>query len=71
VDLRGNGGGNMWPMLAGVGPVLGEGIVGWIVYNNREYEREYGNGSALSLGEAFATADPVYTLSESNPRSRC
>jgi carboxyl-terminal processing protease len=25
VDLRGNVGGNMWPMLAGVGPVLGEG----------------------------------------------
>jgi len=28
VDLRGNGGGNMWPMLAGIGPVLGEGRVG-------------------------------------------
>jgi len=28
VDLRGNGGGNMWPMIAGVGPVLGEGIAG-------------------------------------------
>lgn len=25
VDLRGNVGGNMWPMLAGIGPVLGEG----------------------------------------------
>jgi carboxyl-terminal processing protease len=24
VDLRGNVGGNMWPMLAGIGPVLGE-----------------------------------------------
>ena len=28
VDLRGNGGGNMWPMLAGLGPLLGEGVVG-------------------------------------------
>jgi len=28
VDLRGNTGGNMWPMLAGIGPVLGEGEVG-------------------------------------------
>ena len=28
VDVRGNGGGNMWPMLAGLGPVLGEGEVG-------------------------------------------
>jgi len=25
VDLRGNVGGNMWPMLAGIGPLLGEG----------------------------------------------
>lgn len=28
VDLRGNGGGNMWPMLAGIGPLLGDTIVG-------------------------------------------
>ena len=31
VDLRGNPGGNMWPMLAGIGPVLGEGRVGAFV----------------------------------------
>jgi hypothetical protein len=30
VDLRGNGGGNVWPMLAGIGPVLGEGDLGSI-----------------------------------------
>ncbi|HEX6373569.1 MAG TPA: S41 family peptidase [Longimicrobium sp.] len=28
VDLRFNPGGNMWPMLAGVGPILGEGSPG-------------------------------------------
>jgi carboxyl-terminal processing protease len=28
VDLRGNAGGNMWPMLAGIGAVLGEGDAG-------------------------------------------
>lgn len=28
VDLRGNTGGNMWPMLTGIGPILGEGVVG-------------------------------------------
>ncbi|MEO8259828.1 MAG: S41 family peptidase [Acidobacteriota bacterium] len=28
VDLRQNGGGNMWPMLAGVGPLLGIGKIG-------------------------------------------
>lgn len=29
VDIRGNGGGNMWPMLAGIGPLLGDSIVGY------------------------------------------
>jgi hypothetical protein len=29
VDLRGNGGGTMWPMIAGVGPVLGNGVAGY------------------------------------------
>lgn len=28
VDLRLNSGGNMWPMVAGIGPLLGEGTVG-------------------------------------------
>lgn len=68
VDLRGNGGGNMWPMIAGVGPVMGEGIIGWIVYNDREYEREYRNGAALSLGEAFASVSAPYTLRRPYPR---
>ena len=31
VDLRGNTGGNMWPMLTGIGPILGDGIVGSFV----------------------------------------
>ena len=68
VDLRAVGGGNMWPMMAGLGPVLGEGIVGWIVYNNREYEREYRDGAALSLGEAFARVAAPYTLREPFPK---
>jgi carboxyl-terminal processing protease len=31
VDLRGNTGGNMWPMLTGIGPILGDGAVGSFV----------------------------------------
>jgi carboxyl-terminal processing protease len=31
IDLRGNTGGNMWPMLTGVGPILGDGSVGSFV----------------------------------------
>lgn len=32
VDLRGNTGGNMWPMIVGVGPLLGEGTLGYFQY---------------------------------------
>jgi len=28
IDVRANGGGNMWPMLAGIGPLLGDSVVG-------------------------------------------
>ncbi|GAA4676303.1 hypothetical protein GCM10023215_05630 [Pseudonocardia yuanmonensis] len=37
VDLRGTGGGSMWPLLAAVAPLLGEGEVGALV--DREGER--------------------------------
>jgi carboxyl-terminal processing protease len=30
VDLRGNTGGNMWPMLQGLSPILGEGVPGYL-----------------------------------------
>jgi hypothetical protein len=68
VDLRGNFGGNMWPMIAGIGPVLGEGIIGWIVYNDREYEREYRDGAATSFGDTFASVTDPVTLLEPYPK---
>lgn len=58
----------MWPMIAGIGPVLGEGIIGWIVYNDREYEREYRAGAAQSFGEVFAQVAAPYTLLRENPK---
>ena len=68
VDLRENRGGNMWPMIAGLGPIFGEGIIGWIVYNNREYEREYRDGAALSLDEPFARVAAPYSLIRALPK---
>jgi hypothetical protein len=68
VDLRGNIGGNMWAMIAGVGPVLGEGIIGWVQYNDREYEREYRDGAALSLSEPFARVKSAYRLINEQPK---
>jgi carboxyl-terminal processing protease len=48
VDLRGNGGGNMWPMLAGIGPLLGTGEAGGFL--NADGVRQifsYDNGQAI------------------------
>ena len=36
LDLRVNGGGNCWPMLAGIGPILGDGICGYFVEPGKE-----------------------------------
>lgn len=47
LDLRLNSGGNLWPMLAGVGPLLGEGEVGASVYpDGRRVPVWYRHGQA-------------------------
>jgi Peptidase family S41 len=62
VDLRGNFGGNMWPMVAGLGPLLGDGVVGYLVENDHHNERVYRAGVALNAGEPFARAASPYVL---------
>lgn len=37
VDVRGNTGGNMWPMLEGLSPILGEGVPGYFVTPEGEW----------------------------------
>lgn len=69
VDLRGNGGGNMWPMLIGIGPILGEGIAGsFIAVNGNQEKWAYQDGKGLINGIAVAevTGQP-YSLT--NPDS--
>ena len=51
VDLRSNGGGNMWPMLAGVGPLLGDTLVGGTVAPRGRSSWTYANGSATFIHE--------------------
>lgn len=51
VDLRGNGGGNMWPMLAGLGPLLGEGVLGFFTAPGAVDLPWIHAGGAMSLGE--------------------
>jgi carboxyl-terminal processing protease len=68
VDLRGNGGGNMWPMLAGIGPVLGDGVVGYFAYpTNERTTWAFDGRSSVSNGFVAVTTSGV-TLKRAAPR---
>jgi C-terminal processing protease CtpA/Prc len=68
VDLRGNRGGNMWPMLVGVGPVVGEDTLGYFIDSNKiETAWRYDKGKALLDGEIQAETAHYYTLKSANP----
>lgn len=62
VDLRGNPGGNMWPMLAGIGPLLGEGTAGYFIEpDSTESEWGYANGNSYLDGTIIVRASNPYT----------
>ena len=68
VDLRQNGGGNMWPMLAGVGPILGEGLVGKFVDPDTNISNwYYQDGKSLLENIIGTQVDNPYYLINSNP----
>lgn len=63
VDVRGNGGGNMWPMIAGVGPVLGDGVAGYFVPpSGPAMEWSLRSGAALSAGGEIVRTTTAYSL---------
>jgi C-terminal processing protease CtpA/Prc len=65
VDLRGNGGGNIWPMMAGVGPVLVEGEPGGVLHSGGVKDKWfYENGRA---GERDDPKDPYYAKTNGAP----
>lgn len=78
VDLRQNGGGNMWPMLAGIGPVLGDGTAGWFVFPEgmttpyvapgAAVTWSYSGGAACFSGQPFLSVTVPYTLRAPAPR---
>jgi C-terminal processing protease CtpA/Prc len=61
VDLRDNGGGNMWPMLAGIGPLLGDSVVGYFIAGPEAEAWYYrrGRSGILRRGGAIETASHV------------
>lgn len=63
VDLRSNTGGNMWPMLAGIGPILGEGQVGaFIDADGNQTYWYYQNGQSLINDNSIVTILEPYEL---------
>jgi carboxyl-terminal processing protease len=68
VDLRGNTGGNMWPMLAGVGPVLGSGVAGYFFPPSGSSSTwTYAGGSAAVNGLTQAAVSNPYVLVRPSP----
>jgi carboxyl-terminal processing protease len=51
VDLRMNGGGNVWPMYAGIGPLLGDSLLALKLVGGRPDSRTvYVDGAAIEVG---------------------
>ena len=60
VDLRRNNGGNLWPMLAAIGPILGNGFAGRFITASDSREWGYDKG-AIWFGDEWhrgVNADP-------------
>ncbi|MBS1508055.1 MAG: S41 family peptidase [Bacteroidetes bacterium] len=63
VDLRGNIGGNMWPMLAGIGPLLDGYVTGYFIDTyGGSTSWAYQNGAALYNGSPVVTASEPYLV---------
>ena len=68
VDLRNNDGGNMWPMLAGIGPILGEGVAGSFVDPDGVKQAwGYYHGQAQLAGSTIIGAESPYHLKHPLP----
>ncbi|WP_159519954.1 S41 family peptidase [Sunxiuqinia indica] len=70
LDLRENTGGNCWPMLAGLGPLLGNGICGYFLDNNQKesswFYRE-GESGIDSKAIVKVSKRPYHLINDLNP----
>jgi carboxyl-terminal processing protease len=67
VDLQGNPGGYFWPMLAGIGPVLGEGQAGSFTPPGDSLMWSFWYGQALLGDQVMAEARTPYHLRGPDP----
>jgi len=69
VDLRSNSGGDVWPMLAGIGVLLGESVAGYVVPPvGLNIDWSYSAGAARSDGQAVVSVANPLPLRAPNPR---
>lgn len=67
VDLRDNGGGNMWPMLKGLDPLLGTAPFGYFVQTDgstQAWSRSAGN--IFPAAEKLASNSPAFSLTHAS-----
>lgn len=68
VDLRENTGGNMYPMIAGLGPIIGEGTLGYFNHINtkKPHAWKYIDGNAILGQSVLCKVDKPYRLKNKN-----
>lgn len=64
IDLRKNSGGNCWPMLAGIGPLLGNGVCGYFVRKGRVTDIRYRDGASQHNYTTMCKASKPITLTD-------
>lgn len=63
IDLRRNSGGNCWPMLTGMGPLLGDGVCGFFVRKAKATPFSYEAGKATYGGNTMCHVTRPVVLS--------
>jgi len=70
IDLRNNNGGNLWPMLLGLGPITGNKVLGYFIDSENEYTPfSYENGAVKYGGDVqlFTPTKNYYTTKCNKP----
>lgn len=69
VDLRNNQGGNMWPMVAGLGPFFDSPVLGYFSDADDNFSPwGYENGQSMLNGNPIVTVSTPYTLINPLPK---
>jgi C-terminal processing protease CtpA/Prc len=69
LDVRDNNGGSLWPMLAGIGPLLGEGDAGAAIYPDGRRVRTWYRDGQAGFGDftQLRVAGEVYEMRAATP----